>query len=119
MQQQVEGGRAAMLQAEIDTCRTSLDKWRSSLEAAQIRLQEATARTASIERDISEFDTDKEAKVGQVRATCKSMKAQFVERAKELKQRQTALRSSELACQQARIEAVSYTHLTLPTTPYV
>ena len=104
VQQQVEGGRAAMLQAEIDTCRTSLDKWRSSMEAAQTRLKEATARTASIERDISEFDTDKEAKVGQVRASCKSMKAQFVERAKELKQRQSALRSSELACQQARIE---------------
>ena len=35
VQQQVEGGRAAMLQAEIDTCRTSLDELRSSMQVAQ------------------------------------------------------------------------------------
>lgn len=104
VQQQVDGSRSATLQADIKAGRTALDELRASIDAARERLDEATAKAARIERDIAELGTNKDAKVKEVRDTCKSMKAAFGKHAAELKKRQGALRASELASQQAQME---------------
>ena len=105
VQQQVDGGRAASLQADIRACYATLEELRARMEAARQKQADAARQMADIERDIAELGVDKDAKVAKVRDTCKNMKSAFAQQAAELKQRQAALRASELDRSQHRMDA--------------
>lgn len=105
LQQQVDGSRAAQLQAEIEAGRASLAALQTSIEEAQARQADAASQCAQLERDMAELGTNKEAKVSRVRDECKAMKAAHAKQAQTLKKRQAALRAAELDLGQHRMDA--------------
>ncbi|WFD07169.1 Structural maintenance of chromosomes protein 2 [Malassezia vespertilionis] len=104
LQSQLDGGRAASLQAEVEACRATLAELAATIDAATARECRAAENAARLEREISELHTDKDAKVDKVRCEYKKQKDTLAKHALALKPQQTALRSAELALGQRQMD---------------
>ena len=105
LQAQMDGGRAASLAADVDAARAAMAELDCAIAGAEERALRAAADVDRAAADAAELGANRDGKVEQVRGTCRSLKEAHAARVAALKQRQTALRSAELAQEQRAMDA--------------
>nr|WJN25082.1 condensin complex subunit [Tranzscheliella williamsii] len=104
LESQISGSNATRIIGEVEKAKTSIAELKSGMEAAKKKQQKAGAEAKRLEKEMEEFDKNKDSKLDQLKAEIKRKKGDVQKRSGEIKARQGEVRTVELELEQTRSE---------------
>ncbi|KAF4587326.1 condensin complex component SMC2 [Ophiocordyceps camponoti-floridani] len=99
-QDQISNNSSSSIIQEVDRIKTTMSELRSSIEEAKARQSEALAQAKQIEKDIKEFDTNKDAKLIQLQKSLDKLRTKLDKDSATVKALQKQLQGAQLDVEQ-------------------
>ncbi|PWN21106.1 RecF/RecN/SMC protein [Microstroma glucosiphilum] len=93
---QVTGSNATRIISEVAAARKTIDELQAALTAATGRRTDATAEAKRIQKEMAEFESNKDSKIDELKAEVKTLKAAVQRQSSTVKIRQNEVRTMEL-----------------------
>nr|WJN25075.1 condensin complex subunit [Farysia itapuensis] len=107
LEAQVTGSNAARIIAEVEKAKATILELKTTQEAAKLRQQDANKEAARLEKEMAEFDKNKDSKLDQLKGEIKAKKASVQKQSVEIKARQSKVRTLELEQEQILVEVAT------------
>ncbi|PWN52575.1 putative SMC2-chromosome segregation protein [Violaceomyces palustris] len=101
---QINGSNATRIISEVEQCKASISELRSTIESAKAKQKQASAEAKRLEREMEEFDKNKDSKLDQIKKSIKTKKAEVQKQSATIKSKQNEVRTVELELEQTRVE---------------
>nr|DBA11433.1 TPA_inf: SMC2 [Testicularia cyperi] len=104
LEAQISGSNATRIIGEVEKAKATIAELRTATETAKQRQQEASKEVKRLEKEMEEFDRNKDSKLDQLKGEVKAKKAEVQKRSGEIKARQGQVRTLELELEQTKSE---------------
>ncbi|SNX83715.1 probable SMC2 - chromosome segregation protein [Melanopsichium pennsylvanicum] len=101
---QMSGSNATRIIGEVEKAKASIAELKHAIDTAKQRQVDATKEAKRLEKEMEEFDKNKDSKLDQLKGEIKRKKAELSKRSGEIKTRQGEVRTLELELEQTRTE---------------
>ncbi|CAO1635759.1 unnamed protein product [Sympodiomycopsis kandeliae] len=96
LQQQVDGSNSTRITTEIETARKSIAELNETIASAKEKQKGCAAEIKRLEKEMSEFENNKDSKIDELKAQVKKMKASIQKQSVNVKSQQNEVRTLEL-----------------------
>ncbi|PWN38663.1 putative SMC2-chromosome segregation protein [Ceraceosorus guamensis] len=100
----MQNSNATRIITEVDALKKGIAGLRQSIEAAKTKQQTASAEAKRLEKEMGEFERNKDSKLDQLKADIKKRRASVQKNGTDVKVRQSEVRTLELELEQAALE---------------
>lgn len=104
LQEQINGSNATRILGEVAAAREAIAELQQSIVASQERQKTAAAEAKRLEKEMKEFESNKDSKIDELKAKVKKMKAALQKQSVSFQGKQTEVRTTELELEGATKE---------------
>jgi structural maintenance of chromosome 2 len=96
LESQVEGSNATRIIAEVETCKRTIEELKTTIEEAKARQKAAAGEASRLNKEMEEFNANKDGKLEQLKAEIKKQKSEVQAKNATIKASQNQVRTLEL-----------------------
>lgn len=96
LEDQIKGSSATRIISEVDAAKKTITELQEAIAAAKERQKASAAEAKRLEKEMAEFENNKDSKIDELKARVKKMKADMQKQSVAVKSRQNEVRTMEL-----------------------